>query len=214
MIGILDYGMGNLGSVSNACAYLGIPARIVTRPDEMDDCAAVILPGVGAFGDCMKHLVDHGFVEPVRDWIRADRPFLGICLGLQVLFEGSEESPGVEGLGVLPGRVVRFTLAREYKVPQIGWNQVRQMKGDCPLFVDVPDGTFFYFVHSFYVDTPESDAIVGVTKYGVDYTSAVWRGRMMAVQFHPEKSQARGLKLLSNFQDMVTASAQAMQAQQ
>ncbi len=214
MIGILDYGMGNLGSVSNACAYLGLAARIVTRPDEMDDCAAVILPGVGAFGDCMKHLVDHDFVEPVRDWIRADRPFLGICIGLQVLFEGSEESPGVDGLGVLPGHVVRFNLDREFKVPQIGWNQVRQTQGDCPLFVDVPDQTFFYFVHSFYVDTPESDAIVGVTNYGVDYTSAVWRGRMMAVQFHPEKSQALGLKLLSNFQKMVTESSQAIQSQQ
>jgi imidazole glycerol phosphate synthase glutamine amidotransferase subunit len=213
MIGILDYGMGNLGSVSNACAFLGLDACIVARPEEMDDCSAVILPGVGAFGDCMKHLVDHGFVEPVRDWIRADRPFLGICLGLQVLFEGSEESPGVPGLGLLPGRVVRFRVNQELKVPQIGWNRVRQSRQDCPLFAEVADLSFFYFVHSYYVDTPDRSAIVGVTDYGVDYTSAVWRGRMMAVQFHPEKSQALGLKLLQNFQAMVTNPSQTAPAQ-
>ena len=199
MIGIVDYGMGNLGSVSNACAFLGLPARIVASPGELDDCQALVLPGVGAFGDCMQHLAEHGFVEKVRAWIAAGRPYLGICLGLQVLFESSEENPGVPGLGVVPGRVRKFKLPPELKVPQIGWNAVRQQQPDCPLFAGVADGAYFYFVHSFYAEPADPAAAAGLTEYGVTYTSALWRGNVAAVQFHPEKSQAAGLRMLGNF---------------
>lgn len=199
MIGILDYGMGNLGSVSNACAYLEFDARILSRPEDMASCSAVVLPGVGAFGDCMRHLDEHGFSDPVRDWIAADRPFLGICLGLQVLFEGSEESPEIAGLGVLPGRVERFRIDPSLKVPQIGWNRVRQAQADCPLYPGIPDESHFYFVHSYYVHAADETVVAGETEYGLRYTSGVCRGRMMAVQFHPEKSQKMGLQMLRNF---------------
>ncbi len=198
-IGIIDYGMGNLGSVTNACRFLNLPATIVAAPDEMDACKALILPGVGAFGDCMAHLQDHGFVAPIQEWIAADRPFLGICLGLQVLFEGSEESPEATGLGILPGIVRRFRLPHEYKVPQIGWSRVRQAQPDCPLYADIPDETHFYFVHSYYADAATADYAAGITAYGLDYASAIWRRHLMAVQFHPEKSQKHGLQMLANF---------------
>jgi glutamine amidotransferase len=198
-IGIIDYGMGNLGSVSNACRFLQLPARIITAPDQIDGCAGLILPGVGAFGDCMKHLDAHGFIAPVKAWIAADRPFLGICLGLQVLFASSEESPGVPGLGVLPGTVRKFNLPAAYKVPQIGWNRVNQTRPGNPLFAGVADGTHFYFVHSYYVACDDTALVSGTTDYGAVYTSAVSRGQLSAVQFHPEKSQQAGLALLRNF---------------
>ena len=203
MIGIIDYGMGNLGSVSNALAFLKLPARIIATPDELKACNAMILPGVGAFGDCMDHLVKCGFVEPVRAWIREGKPFLGICLGLQMLYEGSEESPGVSGLGILPGQVRRFNLSKDWKVPQIGWNGVRQAKKECPLFKAIPDDSFFYFVHSYYVEAGQ-EATAGVTNYGMDYASAIWKGNVAAVQFHPEKSQKVGLQMLKNFGEWIS----------
>lgn len=198
-IGIIDYGMGNLGSVTNACRFLDLPAEVITSPDTIDSYTALILPGVGAFGDCMAHLRDHGFVEPIRSWIAEDRPFLGICVGLQALFEGSEESPGAEGLGVLRGRVRRFPQSTELKVPQIGWSRVRQKKPACPLFQRIPDESYFYFVHSYYADASSETYAAGVTTYGLDYASIIWKGRLMAVQFHPEKSQQLGLQMLKNF---------------
>ena len=199
MIGVIDYGMGNLGSVSNALAFLGAPARVLHGPGEMAGCRALILPGVGAFGDGMANLRRGGYVEPLREWMAADRPLLGICLGLQMLAESSEESPGVEGIGAMAAPVVRFEASPEIKVPQIGWNRVVRAAGrECPLFRGIPDGTYFYFVHSFYLPGAEGwDA--GRTVHGVDYTSVVWRGRTAAVQFHPEKSQQAGLRLLRNF---------------
>ena len=204
MIGIVDYGMGNLGSVMNACRFLNLDARIITEPDELDACRGLILPGVGAFGDCMEHLAAHGFVEASRAWIAAGKPFLGICVGLQALFEGSDESPSVAGLGVLRGRVRKFAPTSDCKVPQIGWNRVRFQQPACPLFRNVPDQTYFYFVHSFYAESADANVAAGVTDYaGVTYAAAVWRDNLMAVQFHPEKSQQWGLQMLKNFGALV-----------
>ncbi len=214
-IGIIDYGMGNLGSVSNACKFLELDAQIVATPAQFDECRAMILPGVGAFGDCMAHLVEHRFVEPIRDWIDSGKPLLGICLGLQALFQSSEESPGVDGLGIFEGTVKRFDfsgadrtvcpgteqtgVSASLKVPQIGWNAVKQVQPECPMFGNIDDNTYFYFVHSFYVDPADKGIVAGQTSYGIDYCSAVWKDNVFAAQFHPEKSQAAGLQMLRNF---------------
>ena len=199
MIGIIDYGMGNLGSVSNACRFLGLDAKIISRRGEMDSCRAVVLPGVGAFGDCMGHLAEHDFVGAIEGWVDADKPLMGICLGLQVLFQGSEESPGVPGLGIFPGTVKRFDLPKELKVPQIGWNRVEEAIPGCPLFGGIENGSFFYLVHSFYVAPADESIVAGRTEYGIDYCSCVWKDNVFATQFHPEKSQAAGLRMLKNF---------------
>jgi glutamine amidotransferase len=200
-IGIIDYGMGNLGSVSNACRFLQLDAQIVTAPEQLDSCRAVILPGVGAFGDCMTHLVEHNFVDAIRSWVDAGRPFMGICLGLQALFESSDESPGVEGLGIFKGTVKRFNGGGELKVPQIGWNAVAQKQAACPFFKGIEDQAYFYFVHSFYVAPADDSVVAGTTTYGLEYCSAVWKDNVFAAQFHPEKSQAAGLQMLKNFSD-------------
>jgi len=214
-IGIIDYGMGNLGSVSNACKFLELDAEIISAPNQLDSCRAMILPGVGAFGDCMAHLVEHNFVGAIRDWTASGKPFMGICLGLQALFQRSEESPGVEGLGIFEGAVKRFCgadipvcpseneqtgmSAPQLKVPQIGWNAVNQVKPECPLFNGIDEATYFYFVHSFYVDPADKSIVAGETDYGLKYCSAVWKDNVFAAQFHPEKSQADGLRMLKNF---------------
>ena len=205
MIGIVDYGMGNLGSVANACRFLDLRAEVIAEPSELSACRAVILPGVGAFGDCMEHLNQRGFSPALKAWIAADRPFLGICVGLQALFESSEESPGVAGLGVLKGTVRRFKIDPSLKVPQMGWNRVRQARSDEPMFAGVPDASFFYFVHSYYAAPADPAVVAGTTEYGIDYCSAVRSGSLFAVQFHPEKSQAVGLQMLRNFGALVQA---------
>ena len=201
MIGIIDYGMGNLGSVSNAFRFLDIDAKIITRKEEMDTCRAVLLPGVGAFGDCMGHLVEHDFVNPILTWIRSGKPMMGICLGLQALFDSSEESPGVEGLGIHSGTVKRFALPGELKVPQIGWNRINETLPGCPMFDGIDSGSFFYLVHSYYVCPADSSIVAGTTDYGIEYCSCVWKENVFATQFHPEKSQAAGLRMLRNFRD-------------
>jgi len=199
MIGIIDYGMGNLGSVSNACRFLGLDAKIITRKSEMDSCRAVVLPGVGAFGDCMGHLAEHDFVNAIEGWVQAGKPLMGICLGLQALFDSSEESPGVPGLGIFPGTVERFDLPRELKVPQIGWNRINEVQPDCPMFDGIENGAFFYLVHSYYVCPDDESIVAGETEYGIDYCSCIWKDSVFATQFHPEKSQAAGLRMLRNF---------------
>ena len=199
MIGIIDYGMGNLGSVSNACRFLGLSAKIITRKEEMDSCRAVVLPGVGAFGDCMGHLVEHDFVTAIEGWVQAGKPLMGICLGLQALFQSSEESPGVPGLGIFQGTVKRFDLPRELKVPQIGWNRINEVQPDCPMFAGLDDGSFFYLVHSFYVSPADKAIVAGTTEYGIEYCSCVWKDNVFATQFHPEKSQEVGMRMLGNF---------------
>ncbi len=200
MIGIIDYGMGNLGSVSNAFRFLNLDAQIITRKEEMAQCRAILLPGVGAFGDCMRHLVEHDFVEAIRNWVALGKPMMGICLGLQALFDSSEETPGVDGLGILPGSVKRFDLPRELKVPQIGWNRVDEVQPDCPMFEGIESGSFFYLVHSFYVCPEEASVMAGKTEYGIEYCSCVWKDNLFATQFHPEKSQSVGLRMLQNFE--------------
>jgi len=205
MIGIIDYGMGNLGSVSNACRFLGLNAKIITRKQEMDSCRAVVLPGVGAFGDCMNHLVEHDFINAIEDWIQAGKPLMGICLGLQALFGSSEESPDVPGLGIFPGTVKRFDLPKELKVPQIGWNRIIEVQPDCPMFEGVDDGSFFYLVHSYYVCPEDESIIAGKTEYGIEYCSCAWKDNVFATQFHPEKSQVAGLRMLRNFWDWADA---------
>lgn len=199
MIGIVDYGMGNLGSVTNAFRFLDLDAKIVTKKQEMDDCRALLLPGVGAFGDCMSHLVEHNFVEPIHGWVDAGKPLMGICLGLQAMFESSEESPDVDGLGIFKGTVKRFDLPKELKVPQIGWNRMVETRPDCPMFDGIDDRSFFYLVHSYYVCPDDESIVAGTTEYGMEYCSCAWKDNVFATQYHPEKSQAGGLRMLRNF---------------
>ncbi len=202
MIGVLDYGMGNLGSVLNTCRKLEIPAKLISSPEGMEDLHGILMPGQGAFRDCMSHLRDHGFVEPLRAWVAENRPFLGICMGLQVLFEDSEESPGVAGLGILPGTVRRFSPTGTLKVPQMGWNRVRWMPGQS-FFPQALHDRHFYFVHSYYVPMTDAKWAGGITSYGIEYLSAISFGECHAVQFHPEKSQRDGLALIRAFADRV-----------
>jgi imidazole glycerol-phosphate synthase subunit HisH len=199
MIGIIDYGMGNLGSVTNAFRFLELDAKIVASKQEMDDCRALILPGVGAFGDCMGHLIEHDFVDAIEGWVQAGKPMMGICLGLQVLFQDSEESAGVPGLGIFTGTVKKFDLPKELKVPQIGWNRMVEIQPGCPMFEGIDDDSFFYLVHSFYVCPDDESIVAGQTDYGIEYCSSVWKDNVFATQFHPEKSQAVGLRMLRNF---------------
>ncbi len=195
MIGIIDYGAGNLRSVHKAFVYLGISAKIIQAPEEMDGIEKLVLPGVGAFCASIDALKAKRLFDPVREWVAADRPFLGICLGLQMLFEESEEFGSSPGLGIFKGRVPQF---KQGKVPQIGWNQVKQTKAS-PLWNGLDDNSFFYFLHGFYILPEDRDMAIGETDYGVTYVSAIQKGNVYAVQFHPEKSGTLGMKLLQNW---------------
>lgn len=196
---IVDYDAGNLRSVQKAFEKIGASAVVSRNPSDVSGADALVLPGVGAFGECMAHLEKFGLVGAVKDFIASGRPFLGICVGYQILFDGSEESPGVKGLGVFKGKCLKFAFPREagLKVPHMGWNQVRFRKTG-KLFEGVADGSDFYFVHSYY-PKPEEDIAVAATEYGGDFASAAERGSLFAVQFHPEKSQGAGLAVLRNF---------------
>ena len=205
MIIVVDYGMGNLRSVSKALESLGAPVRVTSDPTEVAAASKVILPGVGAFGAAMDELRRRQLVEPIKAAIAAGKPYLGICLGLQLLFEHSEEG-NTNGLGVLRGTVKRFPTGTSLKVPHMGWNQIqrqatsdkRQQNG-CPLLKDIPDGSYFYFVHSYYGVPQEGSVVALETEYGTRFASMIWKGQLFATQFHPEKSQALGLRLLKNF---------------
>jgi len=196
LIGVVDYGSGNLRSVCKALEAAGARAELVSKPPGLDGVDAVVVPGVGAFGDCASNLRATGLWDPLREWIGAGRPYLGICLGYQLLFESSEESPGVAGLGVLPGRVVRFSQGG-LKVPHMGWNTLAGLRG--PLYQGLPGEISAYFVHSFY-PVPEQPRLASSTcEYGVRFAASISRGPLHATQFHPEKSQAAGLAILRGF---------------
>jgi glutamine amidotransferase len=198
-VAVIDYGMGNLRSVAKAVEAAGGAVRIVTRPDEITSAAGLVLPGVGALADCISALKAGGLDLAVREWIRADRPFLGVCLGLQALFDFSEEAD-TQGLGIFPGRVVRFKAPAGLKIPHMGWNTVRFTQPGSPLAAGLaPEGEAFYFVHSYYCVPADPALVLAECEYGGLFTAAIARGRCFATQFHPEKSQAKGLQLYRNF---------------
>ena len=190
--------MGNLRSVEKALQRVGADVRIVSDAVGVKSADAVVLPGVGAFGDCMANLAKCGVTDALRQFVQAGKPFLGICLGLQGLFESSEEAPGVPGLGLFAGSVPRFQV-NGLKVPHMGWNELRVKRPDCPVLAGIPDRSFVYFVHSYYCRPTDKSVVCGTTDYGIEFCSMIWKDNVYATQFHPEKSQAVGLKLLENF---------------
>lgn len=214
MITLLDYGMGNLRSVAKALEYAGGRVCLTSSPSMVAKASKCVVPGVGAFGDAMKELKKRKLLEPLKEYLASGKPFLGICLGLQLLFEESEEG-NCKGLGVFRGKVVRFRFRRAasderrttvLKVPHMGWNQIRgqgtgdrRQKKQCPLLKGIPDDSYFYFVHSYYVKPAGKGIIAAITEYGTEFTSMIWSGSIFATQFHPEKSQEVGLRLLKNF---------------
>ncbi|MBI4843601.1 MAG: imidazole glycerol phosphate synthase subunit HisH [Nitrospirae bacterium] len=236
MIAIIDYGMGNLRSVEKGFLKVGIDVTVTNKSDVVKNADAVVLPGVGAFKDCMKELENLSLTEEISRAIKSGKPYLGICLGYQILFSESEEFGKCRGLDVLRGKVMKFDFGDQHdialsfprmresrgekldspvkpendvlrgqslKVPHMGWNEIKIKKGGNPLFKDIPDGSFFYFVHSYYVAPEDSSIIATTTDYGIEFASSVWKDNVYAVQFHPEKSQALGLRLLRNFGDIV-----------
>ncbi len=201
MITIVDYGMGNLRSVQKACERVGIDARVSSDRGEIATAEKLILPGVGAFRDAIAELHKQELVQPILAHIAADRPFLGICLGLQMLLEVSHEDGRYDGLAVIPGEVVRFPDFEELKVPHMGWNRLK-VSGEQPLLAGIPDDAYFYFVHSYYVAPQDKSVVAATSDYGIDFVSMIARGNMFATQFHPEKSQKVGLRLLKNFAEL------------
>ncbi len=200
MIAIVDYDMGNLRSVEKAFLKLGLEAKVTRSPKEILNASHIVLPGVGAFKDCMRNLDQYGLIDPLLKSIEAGKPFLGICLGLQLLFEESTEFGVHKGLGVLKGRVVRFPSAgaEGLKVPHMGWNSINKKK-ESPLMNGITEGEYFYFVHSYYAAPDDAGATLTTTDYGLDFVSSIAKDNITACQFHPEKSQKAGLRVLKNF---------------
>lgn len=201
MIAIIDYGMGNLRSVQKGFENVGHQAVVTADPAQIAAADKIVLPGVGAFEDAIAELHRRDMVRPIREAINAQKPFLGICLGLQLLFERSYENGVHEGLGILAGDVVRFELPSEYAIPHMGWNQL-EVRAKAPLLEGLEPGTYVYFVHSYYVRPTDRSVIATETDYGGPFCSMIWRDRLFATQFHPEKSQARGLRILKNFAEL------------
>jgi glutamine amidotransferase len=203
MLSILDYDMANLRSVQKAFEQVGFSARIISKPQEIKDADRLVLPGVGAFADAVRVLRERGLVDPILQHIEKGRPLLGICLGLQMLFDKGFEDGVHEGLGVLRGNCVRFQVdqTQSLKVPHMGWNQLKAVKGS-PLLRDLESGCSVYFVHSYHVEPTDPAVIATTTDYGGEFVSSIWRDNLVATQFHPEKSQAVGLKMLANFAQM------------
>ena len=199
MIVIVDYGMGNLRSVQKGFQSQGIEALVSKSPSDISKAEKIVVPGVGAFGDAMKELNKRKLTDPIKDSIKQGKPFLGLCLGLQLLFEVSFERGEYEGLGILEGEVKRFQPG--LKIPHMGWNQIK-FKGECPIFKNIKNESYFYFVHSYYVEPKDPSAVSATTDYGVEFASAVCRNNIYGLQFHPEKSQELGLKMLKNFGEL------------
>lgn len=197
-VGVVDYGRGNLRSVSKALEAAGAAVEMLTAANRFDSVDAVVVPGVGSFGDCAHNLKNSGMWEPLQEWLKAGRPYLGICLGYQLLFESSEESPGASGLGHFPGRVVRFSDSK-LKIPHMGWNTLSDLRG--PLYREAlaSPSLAYYFVHSYFPVPAETDLASATCEYGEPFAASISRGAIHATQFHPEKSQATGLNLLENF---------------
>ncbi len=202
MITIVDYGTGNLHSVQKALEYSGAKTSIINRPEEIKTSDKLVLPGVGAFNDAISELKKRDMVSAINDHINKGKLFLGICLGMQLLFERSEEASDQGGLGVLKGEVKRFGNNIDFKVPHIGWNQIDIRRKDCPLLKNLPNSSNFYFCHSYYVEPLDKNLIAANTNYGIDFTSVICKDNLYAVQFHPEKSQEIGVKMLRNFVEM------------
>ena len=202
MIAIIDYGMGNLHSVLGGLKHIGQEAVITDDPKRIADADGVILPGVGAFADAIKRLEETGLGDAFKKAVKSGKPCLGICLGLQLLFSESEEGGLYRGLDIIPGRVIRFS--NQLKVPHIGWNQIEMKNPDLPIFLDIPDGSYMYFVHSYYVKPEDESVIATTTNYGIDFTSMIAKDNLFATQFHPEKSQKIGLQLLRNFNIVIS----------
>ena len=206
MIALLDYGSGNLRSVHKSLLKVGANVRLVQKPEEIGDASGLVLPGVGAFDDCIHALRKQELLEAARDFIHTGKPFLGICVGYQALFDRSEEfNSCAAGLGIFPGSVVRFSVKNGLKIPQIGWNQIEITRPDCPLYRGIASGSYVYFVHSFYPQPADPGIIATRTEYGDTFASSVWRDNVFATQYHPEKSQKIGLQLLGNFVGLTEA---------
>ena len=197
-VAMIDYGSGNLRSVEKALQRAG--AEVVRCEDAsgLGSCSAVVLPGVGSFGDCARSLRERGLTEPLRGWLAADRPYLGICLGYQILFESSTEAPGEQGLGHWRGEVVRFPSSPGLKVPHMGWNDLRWRTPDA-VFAGLPDPAYVFFVHSYFPAPADASIVTATATHGVEFAAAAGRGNVRGMQFHPEKSQAAGLRFLENF---------------
>ncbi|MEK7306784.1 MAG: imidazole glycerol phosphate synthase subunit HisH [Nitrospirota bacterium] len=203
MIAIIDYGMGNLRSVQKAFERIGHSAVVTRDKKIINDADKIVLPGVGAFPDCMKNLADLGLIDPIIKSVEAGKPFFGICLGLQVLFTESEEFGTHKGLDIIKGRVIRFpeglsSNGTKLKIPHMGWNEIR-IKKKTPVLDGIPEGSYLYFVHSYYVVPEDKEITATTTDYGVEFVSSIWKDNIFACQFHPEKSQQAGLKILENF---------------
>lgn len=201
MIAIVDYGMGNLGSVKGALDFLGVESRIVSVAGSITRAKKIVFPGVGAFREAMEELEKRKLKELLKKEIESKKPFLGLCLGLQLLFEESEEAPGVKGFGVFKGKVRKIEAKGVLKVPHIGWNQlnITPTGKRCPFLDGIKENTFVYFVHSYYVEPEDRQIIAAVSDYGKKFTACVWQDNIFACQFHPEKSQVAGLKILEKF---------------
>ena len=201
MIGIIDYDAGNIRSVEKALSYLGEKTVVSRNPETLKNADKVILPGVGSFGQAMENLHRYELVPVIRDMIEDGKPFLGICLGLQLLFESSEESPGAEGLGILKGKILKIPSSPGLKIPHMGWNSL-QLQNNGRLFRNIPQDTYVYFVHSYYLQAQEPEIVKAVTGYGTEIHASVEKDNVLACQFHPEKSGKYGLEILKNFAEL------------
>ena len=201
MIAIIDYGAGNVQSVYKALKYIGCDCKITRDKNEIINANGAILPGQGSFGDCMRSMIEYDIRDTVLDYIRSGKPFLGICVGLQLLFEGSEESEGTEGIGVFRGKIKRIPNGEGLKIPHMGWNSLSFMNRE-GIFRDIEDNPYVYFVHSYYLDSPDKSIVTAQTEYGVTIDASVMKDNITATQFHPEKSGDVGLKMLKNFAEM------------